>query len=96
MNKVVLVQDYSYAGSFDHDKWSEFFTRSLLSFEEHMLVEQLACVIRFATCATVQDRLVWKPTPNGSFSVASLYTIMVSFGLEDNPDLQSIWRLYDF
>ncbi|KAL4308422.1 hypothetical protein GQ457_01G025100 [Hibiscus cannabinus] len=58
-----------------------------------MLSELQACVLWFNVCKVVQNQLVWKATADGYFSVASLYTLMVSFGLQEVPELQSIWSL---
>ncbi|KAL4302123.1 hypothetical protein GQ457_10G011440 [Hibiscus cannabinus] len=76
--KLAWVSDYAQQGSFAHDWWESYFRRSLRSFELDGLRELRALVLPFQLRELVGDRLFWKATMSGQFSVQAFRLL---FGL---------------
>ncbi|KAK8564613.1 hypothetical protein V6N12_058196 [Hibiscus sabdariffa] len=93
VNAMAFVYEYAVEVSFVHDNWSLFFRRELRVFEVQQLGELVAIVSRFLLGAIGVDRLIWKPSPMGQFSMGLLYKLMTLFGLQKDSCLGYIWRV---
>ncbi|KAK8601030.1 hypothetical protein V6N12_050875 [Hibiscus sabdariffa] len=66
----------------------------ILFWRDNWCTEELQAIINGCMMdGSVNNRLIWKPTHDGKFTVGALYKLMVSFGLEDDVDCSAIWQL---
>ncbi|KAK8708998.1 hypothetical protein V6N13_060032 [Hibiscus sabdariffa] len=70
-------------GVLNHDYWDHFLCRFLHSFEVKQLSELRAILLHIDLVEGERDRLVWRHSVMGVFSVKRLPSLMYLFGIED-------------